>query len=76
MLQACLFSALALMFSTVQYLWVPIVLCPSHSLLLVYSSKHLYEPYLNNEQYEKKVIGSDAKTSQFCIVVYLRGYLL
>ena len=47
------------------------MLCPSHSLLLVYAGKHLYESYLNNEQYEDKVIGSDAKTSQFCIVVYL-----
>ena len=37
------------LFSIVPYLWVPIVLCPSHSLLLVYTSKHLYDKILNNE---------------------------
>ena len=35
------------LFSTVPYLWVPIVLRPYHSLLLVYTDKHLYEKYLN-----------------------------
>ena len=49
------------MFSTVLYLWVPIVLHPSHSLLLVYARKHLYDKYLNNEIYENKAIKSDAK---------------
>ena len=38
------------LFSTVSYLWVPIVLCPSHSLLLVYIGKHLYDKNMNNEQ--------------------------
>ena len=36
----------------------------SHSLLLVYAGKHLYDKYMNNEQYEKKkkkVISSNAK---------------
>ena len=47
-----LHSAMTLLFSIVQYLRVPMVLHPSHSLLLVYADKHLYEKYLNNEQYE------------------------
>ena len=38
------------MFSTVPYLRVPIVLLPSHSLLLVYTNKHLYDKNMNNEQ--------------------------
>ena len=40
------------LFCTILYLWVPIVPRPSYSLLLVYASKHLYDVYLNNEQYE------------------------
>ena len=40
------------LFSTVPYLQVPIVLRPSHSLLLVYTSKHLYDKNLKNEQEE------------------------
>ena len=36
--------------NTVLYLWVPIVLRPSHSLLLVYTCKHLYDKNMNNEQ--------------------------
>ena len=44
-----MFSASAHMFSTVPYLRVPIVMRPSHSLLLVYASKHLYDKYLNDE---------------------------
>ena len=48
-LQARLFSASALLFSTVLYLRVPIVLRPSHSLLLVYADKYLYDVHLNNE---------------------------
>ena len=47
-----LFNALALMFNTVPYFQVPIVLRPSHSLLLVYADKYLYDVYLNNEPYE------------------------
>ena len=38
------------LFSTVPYLRVSIVLCPSHSLLLVYTGKNLYDKNLNNEQ--------------------------
>ena len=44
-----MFSVLVLLFSTVLYLRVPIVLRPSHSLLLVYADKHLCDRYLNNE---------------------------
>ena len=39
MLQARLFSASTLLFSTVLYLRVFIVLCPSHSLLLELASR-------------------------------------
>ena len=51
--------------STVSYLRVPIMLRPSHSLLLVYTGKHLYDKNLNNEQEEslRKKISS---------VMYLR----
>ena len=38
------------LFNTVPYLRIPIVLRPSHSLLLVYTGKHLYDKNLNNEQ--------------------------
>ena len=38
------------LFSTVPYLRVNILLRPSYSLLLVYTSKHLYDKNLNNEQ--------------------------
>ena len=44
------YCASAPMFSTVQYLRVPIVLRPSHSLLLVYTDKHFYDKNMNNEQ--------------------------
>ena len=44
-----MFSASAVMFSTVLYLRGPIVLRLSHSLLLVYAGKHLYDKYLKNE---------------------------
>ena len=37
------------LFSTVPYLQVPIVLCPYHSLFLVYTGKLLYDKNLNNE---------------------------
>ena len=50
-----MFNALALLFSTLPYLRVPIMLCPSHSLLLVYAGKHLYDMYLKNEIYENNV---------------------
>ena len=53
-LHARLFSASALLFNIVLYLHVPIVLLPSHSLLLVYVGKYLYDVYLNNEPYENK----------------------
>ena len=49
MLQACLFNASVLLFITVLYLRVLIVLRPSHSLLLVYVGKYLYDVHLNNE---------------------------
>ena len=60
------YCASAPLFSTVLYLRVPIVLCPSHSLLLVYASKYLYVMYLNkmiygNNYMKTKVINSDAK---------------
>ena len=53
------------LFSTVPYLRVPIVLHPSHSLLLVYTDKHLYDKNLNNEQEE-------SIRNQLCSVIYLR----
>ena len=59
------FYALAPLFNTVQYLQVPIVLCPSHSLLLVYTGKYLYDKNMNNEQEE-------SIRNQFCSVMYLR----
>ena len=37
------------LFSTVPYFRVPIVQCPSHSIFLVYKSKHVYDKYMNNE---------------------------
>ena len=43
------------------YLRVPIMLRPSHSLLLVYAGKHLYDKYLKNEIYENKVINFNSK---------------
>ena len=46
---ADMYCASAPLFSIVQYSWVPIVSCPSHSLLLVYTSKHLYDKNMNNE---------------------------
>ena len=53
------------LFSIVLYLRVPIVLCPSHSLLLVYIGKHLYDKNLNNEQEE-------SIRNQLCSVMDLR----
>ena len=42
------------------------VLRPSHSLLLVYAGKHLYEKYLNNEQYENTSNQLNAKAYLCC----------
>ena len=58
--------ALAPLFSTVLYIQVPIVLCPSYSLLPVYANKYLYVMYMNNMIYGNNyiktiVISSDAK---------------
>ena len=53
------------LFSTVPYLRVPIMLRPSHSLLLVYTGKYLYDKNVNNEQEE-------SIRNQFCFVMYLR----
>ena len=52
------------LFNTVPYLRVPIVLRPSHSLLLVYIGKHLYDKILNNEE--------ESIRNQFCSVMYLQ----
>ena len=52
------------LFSTVPNLRVPIVLHPSHSLLLVYTTKHLYDKNPNNEQEE-------SIRNQFGFVMYL-----
>ena len=52
------------LFSTVPCLRVPIVLRSSHSLLLVYTGKHLYDKNLNNEQEE-------SIRNQLCSVMYL-----
>ena len=41
--------SLAPLFSTVQYFQVPIVLGLFHSLLLVYTGKHLYDKNMNND---------------------------
>ena len=53
------------LFSTGLYLRVPIVLCPSYSLLPVYVDKYLYVGYLNkmiygNNYMKIKVISYDA----------------
>ena len=53
------------LFSTAPYLRVPIVLRPSHSLLLVYTCKILYNENLNNEQEE-------TIRNQLCFVMYLQ----
>ena len=63
---ADMYCASTPLFSTVPYLRVPIMLCPSHSLLLVCADKYLYVVYLNKMIYENnymktKVISSDAK---------------
>ena len=47
--QACSICTSTALFSTVLYLQIPIVMRPSHSLLLVYVGKHLYDKYPNNE---------------------------
>ena len=58
--------ASAPLFSIVLYLRVPIVSCPSHSLLPVYAGKYLYVVYMNkmiygNNYKKTKVISFDAK---------------
>ena len=53
------------LFSTVSYLRVPIVLRPSHSLLLIYIGNLLYDKNLNNEQEENI-------RNQLCSIMYLR----
>ena len=53
------------LFNIVPYLQVAIVMRPSHSLLLVYTCKHLYDKNLNNEQQE-------SIRNQLCSVMYLR----
>ena len=50
---------------TISYLWAPIMLCPSHSLLPVDTGKYLYVVYMNNMIYE-------IKSNQLCSIVYLR----
>ena len=42
--------ALAPLFNTIQYLRVPIMLRLSHSLLLVYTGKHLYDKNMNHKR--------------------------
>ena len=39
------------MYCTVPYLRVPTVPCNCYSFLLVYADKHLYEKYMNKDQY-------------------------
>ena len=53
------------LFSTISYLRVPIMLRPSHSSLVVYTCKHLYDKNMNNEQEE-------SIRNQFCPIMYLR----
>ena len=53
------------LFNNIPYIRVPIVLHPSHSLLLVYTGKHLYDKNPNNEQEE-------SIRNQLCFVIYLR----
>ena len=59
------------LFSTVPYLWISIVLCPSHSLLSVYVGKYLYVVYLNNMIYINNYI-KEITSNQLCSLVYLR----
>ena len=51
------------LFSTVPYLRVAIVLCPSNSLLPVDACKYLYVVYMNNMRYEIK-----SNSVMFCSV--------
>ena len=53
------------LFNIISYLRVRIVLRPSHSLLLVYTGKHLYDKNMNNEQEERI-------RNKFCSIMYLR----
>ena len=46
-----LFSASALLYCTVLYLRVSTISCTCYSFLLVHVGKHLYEKYMNKDQY-------------------------
>ena len=64
----CLCFGTSIQYCTVPYLQVPTMLCPSHSLLLVYADKYLYVGYLNkmiygNNYMKTKVISFDAKAN-------------
>ena len=55
---ALLFSAMTLLFSASTFLYcivsclrIPTVPCTCYSFLLVYADKHLYEKYINKDQY-------------------------
>ena len=68
------YCASAPLFSTVPYLRVPIVLCPSHSLLSVDVSKYLYVVYKNNMRYEIKsnlVMLCSIPTGTLCYKIYV-----
>ena len=78
--------ALAPLFSIVLYLWVHIVSCPSHSLLLVFAGIYLYVVYLNkmiygNNYMKTIVISSNAKAYLSCntpnctLIVYDMGII-
>ena len=67
------YCALTPLFSTVLYLRVPIVLCPSNSLLLVDACKYLYVVYMNNMRYEIKsnsVQFCNIPTGMFCYKIF------
>ena len=46
------------------------MLCPSHSLFLVYTGKHLDDKNLNNMIYGNNYI-KEITSNQFCSIVYL-----
>ena len=46
-----MFNVLALLYCTVLYFIVLTILCTCYSFLLVYADKHLYEKYMNKDQY-------------------------
>ena len=62
------------LFSTVPYLRVAIVLCPSHSLLPADASKYVYVVYMNNMRYEIKsnsVMFFSVPTNTICYKIYV-----